>query len=194
VRSLSPQALALINGGACKMVSLAEMQTDVPAYLNSSPITIEWNSQTWLGAGVLGTIEPIKDTAVELTGARFQLSGIPVERLSDALQEETRGKLVYVYIMILDNDTEAVVWVEQLWSGSISKMQIVQTPPQDGNQGSIVIGVDAAHAGAQMLRSRPLRFTEEDTQKISPGDTSGRFALQQAQENLVWPSAAYFKK
>ena len=177
-----------------KPVLFVEIGTTPVVRLNSSPLNIDWNSSTWIGAGVFGGVERITDKPGEYESIRFTLSGVPQDALALALSEDIRGKDCTVYLAFLHDDTEAVVDVTTLWTGNMDRMPIQHTPSKDGNPGSILIGAEAIHAGAQMARSRPLRFTAEDTKKISATDTSGRFLLSQAQESLAWPSASYFKK
>ncbi|MGL4576780.1 MAG: hypothetical protein ACRCV9_18475 [Burkholderiaceae bacterium] len=194
MRQLTPQAIAALSAGAAKSVMFVEMQTSPPIYLNSSPIDIDWNAITWKGAGALGTIEPVTDRAGDYQALRFTLSGVSQDALALALSEQVRGKACYVYFVVLDADTEAVLDVDLVWSGALDRMPGQQSPTRQGRPGSIVIGVEAIHAGEQMQRARPLRFTAEDIQKTSPGDTSGRFILSQAQEQIAWPAASFFKK
>jgi hypothetical protein len=151
-------------------------------------VTINWNSNDWIGAGNLGAVEEIDDKVAEQKGLKFSLSGVPSALLAVALAEPIRNKSCSVYVCVLDATTHAVLDVPTVWTGTLDQMTVTQ------NAGSCVIGVSAEHPGATYGRPKPLRYTDADQQAIFPGDTSLRFVVDQSQKQDTWPAASFFRK
>lgn len=188
VRTVAAPAQAVLDGSTPVIVAFIEMLLSSPLRLNTSAVTIDWNARSWLGAGLLGTIEEIDDTPNESKGLRFMLSGVPSSMLAIALGEQVRNKPCTIWFAILDPTTHAVLDAVQAWAGTLDQLPITQTGD------TCTITATAEHAGANFARPKPLRYTDADQQRLYPGDTSLRFVVSQANHQDVWPAAAYFKQ
>jgi len=102
VRVLNAPALALLASGNIGLAMFVEILADVPIRLSSSPVDIDWDSRTWIGAGALGSIERIESRAGETSGLRLALSGITQDVLAIALSEDIRSKPVNIYLAIIN--------------------------------------------------------------------------------------------
>lgn len=188
MRTIGGSAQAVLNGGTAVVAMFVEMLLTSPLRLNTSAMSISWNSQTWTGTGTLGAIEEIDDAPSDQKGLRFTLSGVPSAMLSVALSEPVRNKPCTLWLGILDPTTHAVLDAVQAWAGTLDTMTVTQTGE------TCTINVTAEHAGATFSRPKPLRYTDADQQRLYPGDTSLRFVTSQANHQDVWPAASFFKK
>lgn len=171
------------------MALAVEMLLSSPVRLNSTPNTRDWNGGTWLGAGSLGSVEEIKATsAQERSAVRFALSAVPSANIALALTEPVRGKACSVWLWLCDCDTWAITDAIHLWAGQLDPMAVnfgVQTS---------VISVTAESILAVFAREKQLKYSDQDQQRLFPGDTSGRFLASQASHQDVWPAASFFRQ
>jgi hypothetical protein len=117
------------------------------------------------------------------------LSGVPSSSIAVALGEKYQRRIVNVYVGILDLPNHSIIADPVLeWSGLIDTMTVVDS----GDSG--VIRVTAENELFDFARPAPLYWTDEDQQKLYPGDTGLRFARQLAERPIVWPAAAFFAK
>lgn len=190
MRTLASGAVTqFASANAGPVVLFVHMALSAPVRLNSSPVTINWSGNDWIGAGSLGAVEAVRDQVGELQGLRFSISGVPAALLSSALGEDIRNKDCTVYTCVLDNATHAVLDVQSIWVGKLDQM-----PVRLAADGTFSIAVTAEHPGVTFARPKPLRYTDDDQQRLYPGDTSLRFVVSQSQTPDVWPAASYFRQ
>lgn len=188
MRSIGGSAQAVLDGGAAPVVLFVHMALSSPLRLNTSAVNIDWNGNTWAGAGALGAVEEVADASGEFKGLRFSLSGVPTALLSVALAEPIRNKACTLWLGILDPATHAVLDAPQVWAGTLDQMPITQTGD------TCTLAVTAEHAGATFARPKPLRYTDADQQRLYPGDTCLRFVVSQANHQDAWPAASFFRQ
>lgn len=184
---INTEAQSALASGAVAIVMFVEMNLTSTLRFNTSATSIDWNGQTWIGAGPLGAIEEVAESPSEQRSLRFTLSGIPTELLSVALQENIRNKLCSVYLGILDATTLAVIQAPRVWTGTLDQMPIVQSGE------TCTIAVTAEHAGATFARPKPLRYIDADQRRLY-GDTCLQYVSAQAVHQDVWPAASYFRR
>lgn len=145
---------------------------------------------TWSGVGQLGTVEEVREgEGGEVSGLAFVLSGVPSALLASALGEQYQRRAVNLYVAFLDLPTHAILADPVLeWSGLIDQMTLA-------DEGEVsTIRVTAENELYDFARPLPLYWTDEDQQRLYPGDTGLRFARQLSERPLVWPAAAFFTK
>lgn len=187
MRTAAAGALSALAGQSLGTIWLIRMDlAGGTVYLNTSASNVVWAGSTWMGAGVVGMVDAVQDQSGERRGLKFTLSSVPPEYLSLGLSGGIRGKRVKVYEALLDD--AGIHDVPRIWSGSLNQPSI-----EEGAQtGQITF--TAEHRGATFARPKPLRYTDGDQQRISPGDRSLQFVVSQANHPDVWPSAAWFKQ
>lgn len=188
MRSLTAPALAVLAGPVVPMALLVDMAFSPPVAMASSGFSLQVGPTLYHGAGLLGSVDAIKDSPADSQTLRFSLSGTSSDAIGMALAEDARGRAVLVRLAILDPDTHAVLDTPTVWAGNIDQM------PVSLGSGTASIGVTAQHRGATFRRAKPLSYTDGDQQRISAGDTSLRYLLSQAQHQDVWPAAAFFRQ
>jgi hypothetical protein len=186
--TLAPAAAAAIASPQLAVAYLLELGFSTPVRFNSTPNTIAWAGNDWLGAGSLGKVEAVRDAIGELSKLQFTLSGVPTEAIALALGESARGVSCRLYFAIMDADTHAVLDAPLLWPGELDQMPIRQEAT------TCSIAVTAVHAGRVLQRPKYLRYTDADQRRIAPGDSSGRFVVSQAQHQDIWPAASFFRQ
>lgn len=196
MRSLSSTSQSVLASGSIPtMILLLTMETTPVVRLNSTSATVSYQGNDYLGAGNFGSIDSIADVPGDQGGLKFTLSGVPTDTISLALQDapNTKGARVTLQLALLYPASKAIADVLQLFRGFVDQMPITYEP-KDGGGITASIGVTCAHRGETFSRPKPLRNTDNDQQKLYPGDTSRRFVVSQSQKQDVWPAAGGFRQ
>lgn len=188
MRAMNAEALALLAsvaaGDRVSIVQLVELRFPTVLYLTTAGGPIDWDGETWTPAG-LGAIEAIEDSADELLQLRFTLPGLNEQQIAVAL-EPAEGTVVVVYDGWLDPATGECVHAERVWKGTMNVPTLV-----DGGQADLT--VTAEHQGMLALRPKPSRYTNDEQQRLYPGDTSLDFDPKTDAGPFPWPAASFFK-
>lgn len=185
MRAISGAAATALASGATAMVMLVEMQLSETLRFVGGSSDIVYAGNTYYATGALGTVEEIDDSPGENKPLRFMLSAVPSDMLAVALQEDIRNKPASVRLAVLDAVTHAVLDAPLIWTGSTDQM-----PVSHGRHTS-TIAVTAEHRGTVFARSKPLRYTDVDQQRLYPGDTCAQYVTSQANHPDVWPAADF---
>jgi hypothetical protein len=186
---LSTAAQAVTLGTLVPLVALIEMDlASGPLYLNSGSLDLVVSGTTYYGTKGLGKVDPVTDTASEVRGLSFELSGISTAMLATALAEPVQGKAVRIKVAMLDPSTYQAVDVRQHWAGQLDLMTI------DESNGSSVIKVNAEHAGIDLLRPLLSLYSDTEQRRLYPGDISLQYMADQVEMRIVWPSREWGRK
>lgn len=187
MRSLSPAATAALAARPVGLAQLVVMELTTTVYLNTTPWTLVWDGNTYLGAANAGSIDVIDDSPGELKGLTFQLNGVGADYIALALAEPVQGKAVTIHTAIFDAASQVADAVLE-WAGRLDTMTI----REDG--GSAVVTVTAEHVGIDLLRPCNLLFSQQDQLRLYPGDNFSEYVIDQADQQIVWPAASYFRR
>jgi hypothetical protein len=188
MRTIAPAAAAALAGQAVPLIGLLDLLFVVPVRLSTTPFDVVYGGNTYKGVGNLGSIDQVDDSPGEYKAMKFTLSGISNDTLAIALNEEIHNVAVQLRVGVLDPITSAILDAPLVWAGTLDQM-----PIEFGAQSS-AISVTAEHRGATYSRPKPLRYTDTDQQRLFPGDTSLRFVASQANHEIVWPAASFYKQ
>jgi hypothetical protein len=190
MRTLNGAALTLLArvaaGDQIPLVQLVELQLATTVRLTTAGGPITWGGNTWQPAG-LGRIEAIDDSAQELQALQFTLPGVSSGHLSLVLNEQVEGKTVRVYDALIDPATGQVADAVLAWAGTLNVPAI-----EDG--ATATVAVTAEHRGVHALRAKPSRYTNDEQQRLFPGDTSLNFDPATDAAPIAWPAASFFKQ
>lgn len=181
MRTLNAGALAVLSHERPPIILLVEMLFSPAVRVATSAVHIDWNGHTWLGAGPLGAVEPVRDSAGDAQGLRFTLSGVPTENIALALGESARNKACRVYLALLNPDTHAIEDVSTLGLFVLDQLSIA----------GATIGVSAYSLARVFARPKPLRYTDNDQQRVSAGDRALEFLVSQSTHQDIWPAARW---
>lgn len=192
-RSLTSGQQAAIAAGNVPLVLFVEMQFAAGTLrVTSMGYDFDWGGFTWQGVGQLGGLQPIRESeGGEISGLQFELSGVPSSLLSLALSEATgaQGRPCIVYVGFLDPATYLMIDTPVTeWRGKLDVMAVVD----DGERSTI--RVTAENELFDFARADVLLFTDEEQQRLYPGDLGLQYVAQQGVRPLVWPASNYFAR
>lgn len=164
---------------------LVQLDLDVVQRYSTSGVAQEWDGFTWQPLGVY--VGAIDDSAAEFTQLTLTLPAVTEAQLALGLVTDVEGRRVQVYDAIVDPDTGLVADARLAWVGVMDQPTI-----EDGPTAAMTI--TAEHRGSTAVRPKPTRYTNDEQQRLYPGDWSldQDPATDAAPE--PWPTASYFQK
>ena len=187
MRSRSGAAVAALAARPVGLAQLVTLSLTSTVRLNTTGWNLSWGGQTYYGAASIGSISVIEDAPGEVKGLQFQMSGTSSTNLALALAEPVQGKSITVHTAIFGADSQIADAVLE-WAGRIDVMTI----HEEGD--AATISVTAEHVGIDLLRPSGLLFSNQDQLRLYPGDNFCEYIIDQAEQNLIWPAASYWKK
>lgn len=145
---------------------------------------LTFNSETYLGVGSLGGISPITETldgsANNLVVALTASSSI----IALALTEDPRGRSAKLYLGALSLSTGTlIVDPVQRYSGTINHM----SHQDDGETASVALNI--VHERGDQERPLERRLTNEDQQRLYPGDRGLEYVASIPNQSFTWGNA-----
>ncbi len=191
MRPMNAAAQALLAriqaGEQIPLVQLVKVQFEAATvYLTTAGHVVPWDGQEWLPAG-LGQIEAVTDSPDDIAPLKFTLPALTPAQVAVALESGTEGAPVRVYDALIDPATGACADAIPAWSGTLNVPSL-----QDGPEA--VLQVTAEHRGVTALRAKPSRYTDDEQQRLHPGDTSLNIDPLTDAAPLVWPAASFFRR
>jgi len=187
MRTLIAPVAAALSQSNVTLVQLVEMQLSTPLLVNTSSWDLTWAGRTFLGIAGAGRIDTIDDQPGELKGLGFELSGVPSSMVSLVLSELVQGKPVFIYTAIFDANAQILDAVVE-WAGWLDVMTIAEAAQ------TATVTVSAEHVGIDLLRPGNQRFSNQDQQRRYAGDTFFEYVVDQADQQITWPAASYFRQ
>lgn len=188
MKTLSTAGQAACASGKVPMTMLVEMDLTSPLNLCTANINLVLAGTTYYGLKGLGRISAAQTTPAEIRQLTFELSGVPSDLVSLALSEPVQGKAVRLKLAIFDPSSYTVLDTVPVWTGELDVMSL-----QDSATGG-TISVTAEHVGIDLNRPVGSLYTDDEQQRLHPGDLFLQYTSQQADQQIVWPAAAYFRK
>lgn len=126
---------------------------------------IPWNAETWQGSGDLLSVSPVTETQeTEAVGVEFVLTGIKTSIVAIALNEDYQGRLVHMWLAMLDAGQNVISEPYLHFKGRMDVMTIEDS----GDTASIAVTAESVLVDLEKPRER--RYTDEDQQSEYPGD------------------------
>jgi len=168
--------------GLVREIFFVHLAFDVdPLFVNTSPVKINYDGHDWMGAGLLGEIgAPSQNINMDAAGLFVRLSGVPVDRLTEARAEKYRNREAYVYYANLDESWEIVGTPLLVFSGTMDEVGI----EAGGSTASIAVQLKSDLA--EWARAKNLKYTNEQQQRDYPGDKGLEFVAIQKDNPLNW--------
>lgn len=188
MRSLSVEALAALQRVPLPIAVLVEMDLSSPLFLNSSPLNLVIEGNTYLGTKKLGKIEAVRDTPAEIKPLKFELSGVPATSIALARSERVQGKAVRVKVCLFNPDTYQPLDVRLRWAGRLDVFTIEES------RESAVLQVTAEHIGIDLLRPVNSLYSDVEQRRLYPGDPSLQFMADQVEMRIQWPAATFGRR
>jgi hypothetical protein len=189
MRVLNAQGLALkaraVAGERIDMPLLVFV--DLPATpqrwaLGGTPVA--WGGYTWVDQDLQA--EAIEDDAGQPAGTQLTLPGVTEQQLALAVDGDIEGSQQRIYLALQDPVSAEVADAMQVWAGELD------IPGwQHGTQS--LVHLTAEHRATVAARPRVSRYTDDEQQRLYPGDTSLAFDPGTDAAPMVWPNASFFK-
>ncbi len=184
-RNLTSAQIAEIQAQNLKPILLCQLQfTSGIVYLWSGIGQIQWNGQTWLGIGTLGSVQAIPETSdLTAVGLKLALSGVDPSMLTHALGEVRQGAPVILYQGFLTASGGVVASPNMAWGGRMDVCEIAE-----GGDSS-VITLTAESRLLDLNRSRERRYQKQDQAIDFPGDLGFDYVPSLQELSVVWGKA-----
>ena len=180
-QALRARALA---GEKIPIIPLVYFGLTVPQRWALCGMALSWGGNTWEALDI--AISDVQDDANEFGGLRFTFPGVTPSERALATSDDVEGAEVTVYLAYVDPLTGVVADAMQVWAGELD---------QPGWQGGKValVHFTAEHRATIAMRQRVIRYTNDEQQRLFPGDTSLNVDPLTDAAPIVWPAASYFK-
>jgi hypothetical protein len=177
--------LSQLSGPKIKPVLFLQMRfTDGDSFVWSGVGNLQWNGQTWIGMGTLGTISAIEESSeLKATNVTFTLNQIPQDLLREALGQVRQGNPVKLWFGSMGDNNNVLADPLQMYAGRMD----VPTIDDGARTGSISISTE--NRLVDLNRSRERRFTDQDQQIDHPGDLGFQYVQFIQQWNGTWGKA-----
>lgn len=124
---------------------------------------IEWDGQTWYGAGSMLAIEDITETTDSAqNGLSAKLSGIPSSIFTSVSLGNYQNRAAAVWLGAMDEQAQLMMEPINFFRGVLDSDQI----EDDGT--NVVITISAESRLSDHLRARVFRYSHEDQQTLYP--------------------------
>lgn len=187
MRTLNAAAQALraraLAGEQIPRIPLIFFDLPAPQRWAVCGVPLVWGGHTWAPLDI--AMADVADELGTLNNLRFTLPAVTTAELSLAMQD-VEGAAVEVRWAYVDPATAEVVDAMLLFSGELD-----QPGWQDGPQA--LAHFSAVHRGNLAGRLRPTRYTNDEQQRLYPGDTGFDVDPLTDGAPLVWPAAGFYK-
>lgn len=179
-RALDSATVAAVTAGHVPYLYFVQLDFSQPLRVCSAGYNVDWNGYTWLGLGMLGSIEPIEEQAgLEAIGVRLTLTGVPTDQVAVVLGEQYQGRPCQIWIAPLSADLRLATAPVRLFSGRMD------VPTIDvGDTASITVSAESRMVSWERARAR--RYNNEDQQSRYPGDRGFEYVPQMVSKELLW--------
>lgn len=182
MHSLTSGLLAKTQASALRPIAFVEVDTLAGnVYFWTGLGEITWNGQTWTGSGALLSIAPITEqNKVEATGVELQLSGVPTDYVSLALQSLNRYMPGKIWIGATDDAFNVIADPYQILNGRVDSAKI----DDDGTSSTITVSLE--NRLITIINSAERRYTDEDQRTEHPADAGFQFADFLQDASIFW--------
>jgi len=183
-RSLSGGVIAEIGAQVLRPCLLIKLEFDGgDVCVNSTDRLINWGGDDYMGAGNVGRVGEIMETAeLRAAGVSLELSGIPVAYIAIALGEPYQGRPATIRAAFFNEAYQIIADPVIVFQGFMDQMDI-------SIGGTATIRMTCEHRMVRWEAPNIRRFTNEDQQERYPGDEGLEFVEQTAEREIYWGQA-----
>ena len=141
---------------------------------------VEWDSNTYLGAGAVSAVEPVMESVSPTALARnIRFSGIDTSYLTAILDDAYQGQTVREYLALCDEHWQIIADPILTFEGRMDEPEI-----SVGTEAVIQLSVENRMAGWDQPRLR--RYNYADHSSRNPGDLFFEFVEELQDKAIVW--------
>ncbi len=192
-RNITAAAKTASQSGHVILIGLALLDfASAPVYVASTPYNVDYDidgdlaDETFLGAGRFGRVSGPEEGAEQRAyQVAYKLSGIDPALVSDALNEDYRGRDSKLWLALCDEDYQVIDDPVLVHWGLMDTMPIKITA--DGKAEIVVKSIDRR---ARWEEAPHHRWNNAAHQALHPGDLAFEQMEANVETELVWPKAA----
>lgn len=188
-RIINSATLAALSAQHIRWLVFAKVEFDFATLaFNSSLSSKVLDSETYLGAGNLGSVSPVNESS-GLNPSQFEIkfSGVNDDIINSAATEDYLNKKAIVHIAVVD-EFDAIIGEPFIWFEGLTDGVDIQY-----GKNSVVV-VSVRDRLTDWNRKRVGKYTDGDQQALHPGDKGLEFVTEVASREIVWPSREWFRK
>lgn len=180
-RTLTPEVLAELDQRTVRPFAAVALHFSAWVYFWSGVGDLDWNGETWKGAGELGGIGVVQETTeIQATSLDFSLSGIDEANIAIVLGESYKGREALMYLGFRDPAGAVVPDPVLVYSGRMDGSQI-----QQGTD-AWTVTIRTESRLVDLERPPVRRYTDQDQQAEYPGDLGFEFVAEMQNKRIVW--------
>lgn len=161
-----------------------------PQYLSTTPFDVVWGGNTYRGAAGIGSIEPVTETSRGATGLRFTLPLVSAAAIASAMTERIQGREVILRYAVVDDSTQPPTLLVDpvVWRGALDASELDLYGPEPK------LTVTAEHDMLMWDRPTGAVVSDDEQQRLYPGDGFLKYAAETVDKRIVWPARSYFTR
>jgi hypothetical protein len=181
-RQIGTVNLAEVDSPSLESVVLVSFDFGDPIYVHTGIGQIEYDGNTYLGVGDLGSIEGIEESE-QLSPApiRLTLSSLVTEHITQAFNAGNFGDEINIFVGY-KNSSGVLVDDPWLLARGTFEHAAIELDEGDGNRVTVVMQHDLARIQEKSGR----RFSDEDQQQEFVGDDGFSFVHSLPGQTLLW--------
>jgi len=145
---------------------------------------LEYDGQTWIGLGVLGSVSPVKYTAeLVIQELQFSLSGVPSDMVS-WLESDVRNRPADVWLAVLDQYGQIVPNPYAIITALLDYQNL-----QVDDQGNAAITLIARSGFYTLERALDEVHSPEDQKRTYASDTGLDLIYDIRRQEVIWRPA-----
>lgn len=181
-RALTALAAAEVVKQDVAPVVFCELEFDSGTlHLWSGLGTIDWDGDTYTGAGNVMDLTPVEETVeVRAAGVELTLSALPAATVALALLDARQGNKGRFWLGFLDSTGAIIADPYPVFVGLLD----VPSMNEQGDTADLKISYENRLIG--LLKANDRRYTPEDQHVDHPGDTGFDFVAGLQDASIVW--------
>ncbi len=190
-RGIASGLLTALQALVVRPVYLVKMEfTGSDLYLSSTIKNISYDSQTWLGNGLLkSSFDGVHEVGdVQATGVKIKLEAYDAALMSLLLTGLTRSKTASIYIGALDSSHDLVLSPQLIYKGFFDSVAFGES----GNASEAIVSYENELITLRNINE--FRYTHESQQIYFPGDLCFQYTDLIADWSGFWGKAAKVKR
>jgi len=153
----------------------------LPLYLWSGVGDLDWDSETWTGAGNLMSFGSLEETTeVRAIGTSITLNGLNQSVISAALTEDYQGRTATIWLGAMDESGNVVSDPVIIFGGRMDVMTI-----EEGAE-DVSINITVENRLIDFERTKIRRYTDQDQKIDYPNDKGFEFVAAIQEKEIVW--------
>lgn len=171
-RDINSNTVTELSSRVLRPILLLKLDLTPPSTFWSGVGEFIWGGDVYVGAGGLARITTVKEqTLLHATGTKFELTGIPSDKIALALTAEYQDKLARLWLALTEENLVIIGEPILLFLGRLDIMDIAE----DGETASIA--VTAENRLIDLERPRIRYYTDVDQKEHYPGDKGLEFVI-----------------